>query len=211
MINERPTRECVSSRSLSLVGIPKAFHNKTLADFNTYGSSELERVQQFVKEYIIDLSNNFNECSGILLYGSNGVGKTFLSCMILKEAYRRRYTSRRVTFVEYINAYTKIWSTHSLDEKELLEGNFYTQYKAVEFLVLEEVGKEVDSKISAPILEDLLRYREDHGLVTIMCTNIEPKELKNKYGASCYSLMQGNMIPVLISGKDKRKEYFNKR
>ena len=72
-------------------------------------------------------------------------------------------------------------------------------------------GKEVDSKASAPILEDLLRYREDNGLVTVICTNLSPKDIENRYGVSVSSLLKGNMTPIKIEGVDKRKEYYDKK
>lgn len=127
-----------------------------------------------------------------------------LSSIILKEAYRHRYTSRRSTFVEYVDKYTKVWNAKSADEKATLEDELYTYYKAVEFLVLEEVGKEIDSKVSAPILEDLLRYREDNGLVTIVCTNLNISLMTERYGESCISLLKGNTTPVMIECEDKR-------
>ena len=77
--------------------------------------------------------------------------------------------------------------------------------------IQEEVGKEVDSKASAPILEDLLRYREDNGLVTILCTNLSPKDLEKRYGVSVASLLKGNMTPIRIEGIDKRKEHYDKK
>ena len=70
--------------------------------------------------------------------------------------------------------------------------------------MLEEVGKEIDSKITKPILEDLLRYREEKGLVTIICTNLTIKDLEDLYGASIMSLIKGNMTPIKITGKDRR-------
>ena len=168
-------------------------------------------MRDAVKEYLHNLPQSFENNQGLLLYGSNGVGKTFISCMIVKEAYRHRYTSHRVTFVEYINSYTRMWGAKTPEEKELLEQEFYNNYKAVEFLVLEEIGKEVDSKVAAPILEDCLRYREDNGLVTIVCTNLSVSVIKERYGASVMSLMKGNMTPIRIEGKDKRKEFFDTR
>lgn len=70
--------------------------------------------------------------------------------------------------------------------------------------MLEEVGKEIDSKVSAPILEDLLRYREDNGLVTIVCTNLNISLMTERYGESCISLLKGNTTPVMIECEDKR-------
>ena len=207
----RPIRTSLNPKNLVLMGVPRKFALTTMNDFQTYDEDDLMEVKYFIKNYLDTLPRRFYSNEGLFLYGSNGVGKTFIACMIVKEAYRRRYTARRVTFVEYINAYTKLWGARTPDEKEYLEQDFYNNYKAVEFLVLEEIGKEIDTKVSAPILEDCLRYREDHGLVTVICTNLDIREMKDRYGMSSYSLMQGNMTPVLIEGKDKRREFYNDR
>ena len=210
-MSKRPVRTVVSEDSLKLIGIPKSFRGNTLKDFDVKGKSELKKVKGLVQAYIEDLDNNFENNKGLFLYGSNGVGKTMLSSIILKEAYRHRYTSRRSTFVEYVDKYTKVWNAKSADEKATLEDELYTYYKAVEFLVLEEVGKEIDSKVSAPILEDLLRYREDNGLVTIVCTNLNISLMTERYGESCISLLKGNTTPVMIECEDKRATIFKKR
>lgn len=207
----RPVRTSLNPKNLLLMGVPRKYALTTMNDFLTYDEDDLMEVKYFIKNYLDTLPRRFFNNEGLYLYGSNGVGKTFIACMIVKEAYRRRYTARRVTFVEYVNAYTRLWGARTPDEKEYLEQEFYNNYKAVEFLVLEEIGKEVDSKVSAPILEDCLRYREDHGLVTIICTNLVLKEMVERYGNSVFSLMKGNMTPVLIEGKDKRKDFYADR
>lgn len=207
----RPLRTYVNPISLSLIGIPKSFIDTELSDFETKSNSCLEEVKDFVSEYLSNLDKNFENNKGLFLCGSNGVGKTMLSCIILKEAYIHRYTSRRTTFVDYIDRYTKVWSARSIEEKDLFEDELYTYYKAVEFLVLEEVGKEIDSKVAAPILEDLLRYREDHGLVTIICTNLNVETLSDRYGESCMSLLRGNTVPITIESKDRRNTAFKRR
>ena len=208
---KRPVRTHMNETSLLLIGVPKTFINKSLADFVTRGSSALSDVKKLVKSYIDSIDDNSENNKGLFMYGSNGVGKTMLSCIILKEAYRHRYTSRRTTFVEYINKYTRVWDAKNSDERDMLEDELYTYYKSVEFLVLEEVGKEIDSKVAAPIFEDLLRYREDHGLVTIICTNLSIKLMTERYGESCISLLRGNTTPVMIECSDKRVQAFKRR
>lgn len=206
----RPVRKNVSNKSLRLIGIPSSFITSTLDDYRA-DSEELESVKTFVSNYINKIDTMFRINSGIFLNGSNGVGKTMLSCIIAKEAYRHRYTTRRCTFIDYINTYTRVWGAKSTEEKESYEDQLYTYYKSVEFLILDEVGKEVDSKVSAPILEDLLRYREDNGLVTIICTNLNIQTILEKYGNSCVSLLKGNCVPITIDSKDLRNKTFRKK
>ena len=204
----RPLRREISNESLVMMGVPRRFCDKTIEDFNTYGKKSLSSIKEFVEDYINDLDTNVEENRGICFIGSNGVGKSLLSCIILKEMYKHRYSCRRVTFSSYISAYTESWGANK-SEKDVIESELYEKYKGVEFLVLEEIGKEIDSKIAKPILEDLLRYREEHGLVTIICTNLTPVTLKELYGASVCSLINGNMTVIVIDSEDKRQEVFN--
>lgn len=204
----RPLRSEVSEQSLILMGVPKKYTSKTLKDFRDYGNTDLKEVRDFCEDYVENIEVNIEEGRGIFFYGSNGVGKSFLSCIILKEVYRHRYSCRRVTFSQYISAYTESWGA-TKDEKDVSNQDLLDKYKGVEFLVLEEIGKEIDSKIAKPILEDLLRYREEHGLVTFICSNITPKEITEIYGASIMSIIKGSMTPIKIVGKDKRQEVFN--
>lgn len=199
----RPLRKTLNSKSLSLIGIPKKFHNITIEDFEAF-DEELLDVKTYVEEYISDIPTRFNQNSGLLFFGSNGVGKTMLASIIAKECYRNRYSVRRVTFMEYISQYTRAWGAKTPEEKETQESLFYDNFKGVEFLVLEEVGKEIESNINVSILEDCLRYREDKGLVTIICTNLSGKNLFERYGASIESLIKGNFTPIKVVGKDRR-------
>ena len=203
----RPLRSEISNESLVMMGVPRRFCDKTIEDFNTYGKKSLNSIKKFVEDYLNDLDTNVEENRGICFIGSNGVGKSLLSCIILKEMYKHRYSCRRVTFSSYISAYTESWGANK-SEKDVIESELYEKYKGVEFLVLEEIGKEIDSKIAKPILEDLLRYREEHGLVTIICTNLTPTTLKELYGASACSLINGNMTVIVIDSEDMRQEVF---
>lgn len=205
----RPVRSTLNSSSLVMMGVPKKFCNKTIEDYDTFGKKSLKDVKDFVRQYLTDLTQNIEEGRGICFIGSNGVGKSYLSCIILKEAYRYRYSCRRVTFSSYISAYTESWNTRDKSEKDVLETELYEKYKGVEFLVLEEIGKEIDSKIAKPILEDLLRYREEQGFVTLICTNMIPQDIKSSYGASVCSLINGNMTVIVIDSDDMRQEVFN--
>lgn len=202
----RPLRSHISESSLIMMGVPKKFCNKTLKDFIEYkGVIEAKR---FVRDYINNIEENLNNGRGIFFCGSNGVGKSFLSCIILKEAYRHRYSCRRVTFSQYISAYTESWGAKK-SERDVVEQDLLDKYKGVEFLVLEEIGKEIDSKIAKPILEDLLRHREEHGLTTIICCNLDLPDFKEHYENSIVSLIRGNQTIIRITAEDRRFDVYN--
>ena len=212
LINEtRPMRKTLSPVNLRNRGIPSHLFNVRIYDLDDFGSEERRKFVDFMTDYLNDIPNRFNQNQGLFLYGSNGVGKSFCSCLIVKVAYAYRYTSRRCTFMDYINEYTRMWGIKNAEEKEEAEAIFYHKFKSVEFLVLEEVGKELDTKLSPTVLEDLLRYREERGLVTIICTNLEPKDIFERYGNSIMSLVKGNFTPIRIVGADNRNQTYKSR
>lgn len=207
----RPIRKTLSTTNLLRRGVPQHLLNISINDLVDFGDSNRSKVVDYIKNYIKHLPDNFINNQGIMLYGSNGVGKSFIATIIVKYAYIFRYTSKRCTFMEYINEYTRMWGCKNPQEKEELEELFYRNYKAVEFLCLEEIGKELDTKLSPTVLEDLLRYREERGLVTIICTNLNPQDLTAKYGNSIMSLIKGNCTPIKLVGQDNRQSVFKER
>lgn len=201
-------RVTLSDKALDVIGVPVHMRTKSIKDFNTYGKQSLSDVRDYIAEYISDIDSRYAENKGLFLYGSNGVGKTFLASIVAMEAYRWRYSTKRVSFADYVQKYTRVWDAVNIEQREELESELYTEYKAVEFLILEEIGKEIDSKIAAPVLEDLLRYREDHHLPTVICTNLSIELVEERYGYSITSLIKGNMTPILIEGADKRSKFY---
>ena len=201
----RPIRTTLSIDSMvSVIGIPRKFVRAKVSDIYDDSPSRTE-LKQFVEGYVNDIVKNFESCKGLYMYGSNGVGKSFISSLILKEAYRHRYSCHRISFVEYCSVYTRVWDANNLEDREALEAELY-EYKATEFLVIEEIGKGVENSVTVPILEDLLRYREDKGLVTIIATNLSPATMKEQYGKSIYSLITGNCVPIKIEDVDHRRD-----
>ena len=192
----RPKRTKISKKNLLNHGVPSRLHDLSLEDFDFE-----DKIKQCVSTYIEHLDKVYKEGKGIYFFGKNGVGKTTLACMILKECYTYRYTCKRITFMDYVSLYTRAWGD-SVAKQEVEEE--INKIKSREFLCIEEIGKENDTKVAVNVLEDLLRYREDNSLPTIICTNLSPKVIKERYGNSIYSLMKGNCVPIKVSGEDKR-------
>lgn len=200
----RPVRTYLNPHNLKLMGVPKHMLDMTVEDLDTFDDEDREELVKYVTTYLNHIPYVFKHNKGLFLQGSNGVGKSVIASLIIKEAYRHRYSARRCTFMEYLNEYTRMWNCKDKEQREELEGLFYNNYKAVEFLALEEIGKELDTQLSVIALEDLLRYREEKGLPTIICTNLLPKTIKEHYGNSIVSLIKGNTKRFKVVGTDLR-------
>lgn len=196
----RPIRTTLSNKNLINMGVPKALLDLSLEDLDLN-----EKILDYVQGYIDNIDNSFKYNKGLFLYGSNGTGKTSIASIIIKEAYKHRYTAKRMTWVDYMTLYTRAWGCNNFELKMHTE-DVIKDIKDREFLVLEEIGKEQDNKLAMTLLEDLLRHREDKGFPTIICTNLSPKSVVERYGASIESLIKGNMTPIKLVGKDNRKE-----
>lgn len=196
----RPIRTTLSNKNLINMGVPKALLDLSLEDLDLN-----EKILDYVQGYMDNIDNSFKYNKGLFLYGSNGTGKTSIASIIIKEAYRHRYTAKRMTWVDYMTLYTRAWGCNNFELKMHTE-DVIKDIKDREFLVLEEIGKEQDNKLAMTLLEDLLRHREDKGFPTIICTNLAPKSVVERYGVSIESLIKGNMTPIKLVGKDNRKE-----
>ena len=192
----RPKRTKISKKNLVNCGVPSRLHDLYLEDLEVE-----DKIKQYVLRYTEHLDKVYKEGKGIYFFGNNGVGKTTLACMILKECYTYRYTCKRITFMDYVSLYTRAWGDSEAKQEVEEEIN---KIKSREFLCIEEIGKENDTKVAVNVLEDLLRYREDNSLPTIICTNLSPKAIKERYGNSIYSLLKGNCVPIKVTGEDKR-------
>ena len=192
----RPKRTKISKKNLVNCGVPSRLHDLYLEDLEVE-----DKIKQYVLRYTEHLDKVYKEGKGIYFFGNNGVGKTTLACMILKECYTYRYTCKRITFMDYVSLYTRAWGDSEAKQEVEEEIN---KIKSREFLCIEEIGKENDTKVAVNVLEDLLRYREDNSLPTIICTNLSPKAIKERYGNSIYSLLKGNCVPIKVTGEDRR-------
>lgn len=195
----RPLRKTLSTKNLINMGVPKALLNLSLDEM------ELDsKIRDYIEGYIHRIYDSFKFNRGLFLYGSNGTGKTSIACIIITEAYRHRYTAKRITWLDYMSLYTRAWGCNNYEIKMHTE-DVIKDIKNREFLVIEEIGKEQDNKLAVTLLEDLLRHREDKGLPTIICTNLTPKGVIERYGASIESLIKGNMTAIKLVGTDNRR------
>lgn len=191
--------------------IPREYYDLTMNDFKVPDEDgdvnalnqkvEKAKVKPIVQRAIDNIDTMFREGRGLFLYGTNGTGKTMLSIEILKAALRSKYSIHYEMFPIVNETFLK--KGYKADEaKERLDNIFAN----IDFLVLDEVGKELDGSpalISSKLLEiHVLRKRVDK--VTILISNKSEDEISDIYGPSIKSMLRLKHKFVQVSGYDFR-------
>lgn len=187
-------RTFLSREALSLMGIPVMYQGLTWDNY-VFPTSALEKL---LKGYTDNCHSMYEDNVNLLLYGSNGVGKTYISSIILQYCYSYYFSTRMVTFKELIN--------------KTFRGENTEDYRNAHFLVIDELGAEISLKSDAEksLLEDLLKYRFSKGYPTILCSNLDLEALKNRYGNTFFSMLS-EFVKVKIVGQDGRQDAFRQK
>lgn len=182
-------------------GIKTSWHTKTLSMF-TNDAVALEKVKKYVKE-----APKFrSEGIGLYLWGANGTGKTHLMNCAFKEFISKRYKVRIFSIDEIVDKYTMSWYSDE-DKQELTQ-----ILRTVDFLGIDEFGKNVDQDGNARYLPELvkrvvestIRYRVQMRLPMWFASNTEPKFVKEVFSEDVASLLREAVIPVPVKGSDYR-------
>lgn len=118
---------------------------------------------------------------GILLCGTCGNGKTTM-VYAFQNALNLLVRTGRLE---------REWGLQIVDAKEIVrktrdDYKFYINLRSKEMLAIEDIGREPAETLDygnvlSPIV-DLLEYRYDQQLYTIVTTNLKPQELRSHYG-----------------------------
>lgn len=179
-------------------GIFEEYHNKTV---DSYACNVSKEVIDYVKAMIDNIREVNTRGMGLFFYGPNGTGKSGLMVEILKEALRKGFTARMASLGGIIQKLSDGW--YSVEARE----EFITHVKRVDFLGIDEVGKEYRGKSDLVVMafDLVLKYREQRMLPTFMTSNKYPAELVGDYSESIISMLKSQMIPVELCGSDWRE------
>jgi DNA replication protein DnaC len=196
---ESPPREVLSEANLEKIGIPKLFYYQELSDFIGIAPKTL------LERYVGHIHDMYEDCVNLTLLGPNGAGKSLFASIVLKNAYRHRYTARFITVAELISLTFK----KNKDEKEIEE---LLRINNSDFLCLDEFGKEnhFETGSDLKLLIEIMKYREKKGLPIIICTNMPIEAIEKRYGNTVLSLIKQS-VQIEFDEDDMRGEIFRKK
>lgn len=157
----------------------------------------MRRVLGFCRDYAEDFST---ASPSILMYGQTGLGKTHLSLAIAASAVTRGFA---VVYDSTQNIMNKLQREHfgradREDDTALL-------LEECDLLILDDLGAEFSTQFTVAALYNILNTRILKGLPVIISTNLNMKELEEKYSLRIASRIIGNFVPLFFCGKDIRQ------
>lgn len=177
-----------------LANIPDQFQR---LDWNDFQGSE--EVKTAVNIFLYKWPSFKVNGMGLEFSSPNlGVGKTFAATHVAKELVKLGESVFFTPFSEVVSALV------SPDEKEIA-----MRMKDTTVLVLDEVIPAITDAqhgLFSEIFEQIIRHRTNFNRVTIMTTNMTPKDLHREYPRT-YSLLEAKQDRIEMTGKDARKSW----
>lgn len=137
----------------------------------------------------------------LLLYGTVGTGKSFLSGCIAKVLLEKGYS---VIYFSAVGLF-ELLAKYSFDTKN--KDSLYNMYEDLyncDLVIIDDLGTEVTNSFVASQLFSCLNERHLRHKSTLISTNLSLAELKDRYSDRIFSRITSNYLVRKLSGPDIR-------
>lgn len=165
------------------------------------GISPRENME-FNRKTCHEYAVNFSLSSpNLLLYGSTGLGKTFLSSCIAKVVSEHGFSVAYDTSIRIFSSYESV-KFNSADASEA--AHRIRKYEKCDLLIIDDLGTEMLTAFTISTLYGLLEERLMRHRPMIINTNFLPDTFEKYYSPAIASRLNGEFIPLRFTGKDIR-------
>ena len=147
-----------------------------------------------------DYAENFTLASGNLLFnGGTGLGKTFLSACIAREVAAKGYS---VAYETASHLFSKL-EKHRFhpDEETALDAK---RLNECDLLIIDDLGTELPGQFVTAALYTLVNDRLLAGKPMVISTNLNIKEIRERYSHQIGSRLSGSFEQIAFVGQDIR-------
>ena len=170
------------------------FMNRTFASFDAKRNpSAFKKATAYANS-----ENLFSDPKNSLLFvGGTGTGKTHLAAAIANNLVEKSVQARFGTFQNHLDEIKKEFDQSG-------QKHYLDDIKGVPMLVIDDLGKELKTDWTQSVLYDLINYRYEHLLPTVITTNLTVDELTNHCGGAVWSRLYEMCDTIIMQGKDYR-------
>lgn len=162
------------------------------------GVSALTNIKKVVIDCKSFIENFDSRNPNLLLYGSTGVGKTFLTNCIAKELLDRYHS---VIYLSAIQLFDLL-AEESFSRNKL--SSFTDDILNCELLIIDDLGTELGNSFTVSALFNCLNERLLRKHSTIISSNLSLEDLQNQYNERLFSRIIGNYKALKVFGEDIR-------
>ena len=165
----------------------------------TYGASP-RAIMTHTLEACRKYGENFTKNSGNLLFnGSTGLGKTFLSACIACEVAEKGYS---VAYESAPHLFSKLEKNRFHPSEEIAQA--VAKLENADLLIIDDLGTELPGQFVIASLYTLINDRLLSGKPTVISTNLNIGEIRERYSPQIASRLQGNYQLLPFVGQDIR-------
>ena len=183
-----------ASRLRQASNLGARFMNRTFATFD-----EKKNPEAYAQAVAYANNENlFKDPRNCLLFvGTPGTGKTHLAASIANRLVEIGIETRFGTFQSHLDEIRKEFDTSG-------QKHYLDDIKGVPLLVLDDLGKERKTDWTKSVLYDVINYRYEHMLPTIITTNLSADDIANHCESAVWSRLNEMCDTVVMVGKDNR-------
>ena len=208
--SENGTREkcrCFRQKEISLLyeqsNIQEMIERENFStlSFDYYEGEDRKRFQEAVRISLDFVQNFEQDYQNLFFYGTVGTGKSFLSGCIARELLQAGHS---VIYFSSSGLFDTL-ARYSFDAKakETLY-NFYKDLYNCDLVIIDDLGTEVTNSFVTSQLFGCLNERILRKKATIISTNLNLEELRDRYSDRIFSRITSNFTICKLSGPDIR-------
>ncbi len=165
------------------------------------GLSPRENMEYNLDECKAYAKNFGAQSPNLLLYGSTGLGKTFLSSCIAEAVAARGFSVAYDTAINIVAAYETIKFGGGNGEEAAERA---ARYERADLLIIDDMGTEMGTAFTVSALYNLINNRLMARRPMIVNTNLPPEALAEKYSPAVASRLLGEFVSLRFFGDDIR-------
>lgn len=178
----------------------ESFDASIFSDKKEAGKTSVREYMLEVKKSLEGYADNYaKETKSLLFYGDVGTGKSFMAISLAKRLIEKLVNVTYVASYEMCQVMNQ--AIFKGDDESIAKKDMYYN---TDFLIIDDLGTEIDSQVSTKSILDLINYRLSKNLKTLTTSNLNIDAMKDKYGERFSSRILSNYYIYSFRGSDLR-------